>query len=60
MICWDEMSNDSIFQDVNGDGKWYFLDQVWSYAHGPFDAEAQAHQALIRKRPEEEGYGYGG
>lgn len=27
-------------------GQWWFWDETWSYAHGPYDDEAQAVQAL--------------
>lgn len=28
------------------DGDWYFLDETWSYSHGPYSSEFAAHLAM--------------
>lgn len=51
--------HDPVFQEINDHsdglnplglitGKWYFWDETWADAYGPFDTEAQARTELAR------------
>ena len=37
--------NDPVYRYI--DGTWYFWDETWSFAHGPYDTEQLARKACI-------------
>ena len=38
-------SSDPVFQD--GQGRWWFWDETWSWQHGPYKTEEAADEACL-------------
>jgi len=38
--------DEAAFDDMRSPGGWYFWDETWSHAYGPFATEREARRAL--------------